>query len=192
MKLNYFDLTKLADYKLIKDVKVHPLKVNKDPRGILVETLKTNWNEIYDPDKYPFTQNYFSITDGNVARDEDRWHLHPTKQVDRFVVPLGKIVVALLDPRKYSPTYKKLNLFKMGQWKKEAGYFNLLVPKNVLHCFLVASKDKAMILNFPNALYDPQEEGRVPFTEAELEDGSYFSWNMIRKDLKLPLKKVKS
>jgi dTDP-4-dehydrorhamnose 3,5-epimerase len=191
MKLDYFDLSKLKNYKLIKDVKVYPLKVNRDKRGILVETLKTNWSEIYDPDKYPFTQNYFSLTDSNTARDEDRWHIHPAKQADRFVVPLGRLVVALFDPRENSPTFKKLNLFKMGEWEKDLGYYNLLIPRNVMHGFLVASKKRAMILNFPNALYDPEEEGRVAFKEVEMENGKPFSWNMVRKDFNLPLKENK-
>jgi dTDP-4-dehydrorhamnose 3,5-epimerase len=186
--MEFFTLEKLKTYKLIKDVITRPLKVNKDPRGILIETLKTDWSDIYDSKNLPFTQNYFSVTKSNVARDEDRWHVHPLKQRDRFVVAQGKILVALYDNRKNSSTYGLLNLFLMGELEKDVGYYNLLVPKKVLHCFLVVSKKPALIMNFPTALYDPKEEGRIAFKKVKLSDGTYFSWNKIRKKLKLPAK----
>ena len=189
MDFEFFDLSKLGSYKLIKDVVIHPLKVNRDPRGILVETIKKNWSDIYNKE-YPFAQSYFSITKSNVARDENQWHVHPTKQIDRFVVIQGRIVVALYDWRKNSSTFGLLNLFLMGELPKDKGYYNLLVPKNVLHCFLVVSKKPAVILNFPNQIYDPKEEGRTLFNKVKLSDGNYFSWNKIRKKFKLPLKKL--
>ena len=182
-KLIFFDLSKLNSYKLINDVIIQPLKVNRDSRGILVETLKTNWPKIYTK-KYPFSQSYFSITKPNTARDEDRWHFHPTKQVDRFVVIQGMLVMALYDWRKSSSTYGLLNLFLMGEMEKDRGCYNLLIPQNVLHCFLVVSQKRAILLNFPNALYDEKEEGRVSFNKVKLEDGSHFSWKKIRKNFK--------
>lgn len=188
MNFSYFDLTNLKSFKLIKDVVVHPLKVNRDDRGILAETIKSNWDDIYNKD-YPLAQNYFSITQSNVARDENQWHVHPTKQTDRFVVPQGKIVLALFDPRENSPTHGLLNLFLMGELEKDKGYYNLLIPQGVYHCFLVVSKKPAMILNFPTALYDSKEEGRISFNKIKLENGTYFSWDKVRRDFKLPAKK---
>jgi dTDP-4-dehydrorhamnose 3,5-epimerase len=187
MKLELFDLTKLNNYKLITDVVVRPLKVNRDPRGFLIETLKTDWSNVFN-DNLPFAQNYFSITETNVARDEDRWHIHPTKQIDRFVVARGQIVVALCDWRKDSATFGLLNLFLMGELKQDEGYYNLLVPRNVLHGFLVVSNNQAMILNYPTTLYDSKEEGRVPFNQVKVNDNETFSWNEVRKIFKLPLK----
>ena len=121
------------------------------------------------------------MTESNVARDEDQWHIHPNKQRDRFVVAQGKILVALYDNRKKSSTDGLLNLFLMGELKEDLGYYNLLVPRNVFHCFLVVSKKPAIIMNFPTALYDPKEEGRIKFDQVKLKDGSFFSWNEIRE-----------
>lgn len=185
--MDFFTLDKKDSFKLIKDVVVHPLKVNRDKRGILVETLKTNWPDLYKP-RWPFAQTYYSITYSNIARDEDRWHVHPKKQVDRFVVVQGNVVFALYDLRKESTTFGLLNLFKMGESNGDQGQYALLVPKNVLHCFLVVSKKTAIILNYPNQIYDQKEEGRIPFNKLKLTDGSFFSWNNIRKEFKLPLK----
>lgn len=185
MKIDFFDLSKLGKYKLIQDVIIHPLKVNRDPRGFLIETLKIDWLDVCGTN-LPFTQNYFSVTQPNVARDKDRWHVHPIKQIDRFVVAQGKIVVALYDWRKESPTLGLLNLFLMGELKNDLGYYNLLIPKNVLHCFLVVSKIRAMILNYPTTVYDQKEEGRVFFNQVEIEKGVNFSWKEIREYFNLP------
>jgi len=36
-------------------------------------------------------------------------------------------------------------------------------------------------LNFPNKLYDPEEELRLPFAQYPLPDGSIFSWETVDK-----------
>ena len=189
MNFNCFDLSKNNTYKLIKDVIIHPLKVNRDMRGLLIQTLKNNWQDIYNKN-LPFTQNYFSITQPNIARDENRWHVHPKKQIDRFVVPQGKIVVALYDWRKDSPTNKLLNLFLMGELDRDMGYYNLLIPRNVLHCFLVVSQKPALILNYPTAIYNVKEEGRIHFNKVKIVNNAIFCWNDIRRIFNLPIKLI--
>lgn len=181
MKINFFTLDKIKSYKLINGVVIHPLKVNRDPRGILVETLQQEWTNVFDSQKLPFSQTYFSITKSGVARDKNRWHYHPTKQIDRFVVVKGDIVIALYDWRKGSKTKDLLNLFKMGESNGDDGQYLLLIPVNVLHCFLVVSKSEGIILNYPTTLYDPKEEGRLPFNQLKLSNGSYFSWDLCSK-----------
>jgi len=183
-------MMKLMDLKnkegLINEVVLFPLKVYRDKRGFLVEALKTEWTEVYGENR-PFAQNYFSKTEIGVARDEDTWHVHKTKQEDRFVVVEGDIVVALFDGRKESSTYRSLNLIGMGEANGDNGQFLLLIPKNVLHCFCVISAKPAILLNYPTTLYDPDEEGRIPFAEAgaKLADGREFSWKIVREELGL-------
>jgi dTDP-4-dehydrorhamnose 3,5-epimerase len=127
---------------------------------------------------------YFSETQPGVARDEDRWHYHPGGQEDRFGMIKGDIVVALYDDRKESPTYQQLNLFLMGESQKDAGQYLLLIPPQVLHGFVVVSKQPAILINYPTRLYDPKEEQRIPFGEVKLKDGSTFSWEVIREHFK--------
>jgi dTDP-4-dehydrorhamnose 3,5-epimerase len=186
--LEFFDLSKKDSYQLIDDVIIYPLKVNRDPRGILVEMMKTDWQDIYDQEKLPFAQTYYSITDSGVARDENLWHYHPGGQQDRFGVIKGEIVVAIFDNRKSSATQGKLNLFHLGELDKDKGQYLVLVPSRCLHGFVVVSKEPAILFNFPTRLYDPKEEERIPLDKVKLEDGSVFSWDKIRKEFKLPLK----
>ncbi len=178
MKTDLFTLAKKDSYPLIKDVVVYLLKVNQDERGILVESLKIDWPEVFDSQKRPFTQCYYSMTKPGAARDADRWHYHQ-RQEDRFVVIKGEIVVAMYDWRKDSPTHGNLNLFSMGESQGENGQYLLLVPINVLHCFKNIGQAEAILLNFPTRLYDPEEEKRIPFKEVKLSDASFFDWAQL-------------
>lgn len=178
MKIDLFTLAKKDSYPLIKEVVVYPLKINQDERGILVESLKINWPEVFDAQKRPFTQCYYSITNPGAARDIDRWHYHH-QQEDRFVVIKGEMVVALYDWRQDSPTYGSLNLFSMGEPRAEKGQYLLLIPINVLHCFKNIGQKEVVLLNFPTRLYDPAEEKRIAFKEVKLSDASFFDWAQL-------------
>jgi dTDP-4-dehydrorhamnose 3,5-epimerase len=158
---------------------MHPLKINQDESGVLVETLRVDWKEIYGPER-EFKMQYYSITPSGLARDEDVWHYHPGGQEDRFLVVKGEIVTAIADLRENSPTKGLLNLFYM---KADDAPYILLIPKQTLHGFMVVSKEPATLLNFPTSLYDPKEEMRIPYDEAkiQLHSGKRFSWNHVRE-----------
>lgn len=166
--------------KLIKDVVIHPYKVNKDESGILVETLRNDWNDVYGNQKEFFMQ-YYSETSSGIARDEDVWHYHPTVQDDRFSVIKGEIVVAVADNREDSSTKGLLNLFYINA--KQNPYM-VLIPRKTLHGFMVVSKESAILINFPTALHNLQEEGRILYTQAQvkLSDGIIFNWDLVRKE----------
>lgn len=166
---------------LIAGVVARHLRVNRDPRGILAETLRADWQDCYDPTERPFGQAYYSSTEPWVARDEDRWHVHE-RQADRFVIPRGDVVVALYDPRDGSPTRGRLNLVRLGESNGDGGQYLLLIPPGVLHGFMVVGPGDALLLNYPTRLWDPADEGRVPIVEAgaALPDGRPFSWDLVR------------
>ena len=167
------------NHKIIKDVLMHPLRVNLDETGgVLVETLRRDWKDIYGPGREFFMQ-YFSITDSGLARDENVWHYHPTVQEDRFLVSQGEVVVAVADNRQDSETNGLLNLFYI---KYDKDPYIVLIPKKTLHGFMVVSSGLAVLLNFPTALYNPVEEVRVGYKEANVKTtgGELFSWNLVR------------
>lgn len=180
MKINFLTLTNQEN--LIEGVVLHKLVVHRDPRGTLVETLRQDWVDVFGQEN-PFRQSYYSETEPQVARDEDKWHVHPTKQVDRFLILRGNAVVALYDARKESQTYKTLNLFLMGEVNGDENQYLLFIPKRVLHGFCAIGTTRCGLLNFPSHLYDPAEEGRIPFAEvnAKLPDGTPFSWDIVRE-----------
>ena len=170
--------------KHIHEVVVRRLTVNRDNRGILVETLRADWTDLFDSEERPFAQTYYSVTEPNVARDENEWHVHE-RQEDRFVVLSGEMVIGLHDPRPDSPTRGTINLFRMGDSLGDDGQFAVLIPRLVHHGFVVGPNRPAVLTNFPTRIYDPNDEGRVPFDQvgALMPDGSLFSWNLVRKSL---------
>ncbi len=179
--MEFINILNKNKFTLIKDVIMHPLRINKDESGVLVETLRTDWPDIYGNDR-KFAMQYYSSTPSGIARDEKVWHYHPSVQEDRFLVIQGTIIVAVADQRANSVTKGLLNLFYM---KSDENPYILLIPKETLHGFLVISKEPAILLNFPTTLYNPKEEGRITYEEAQvmLPDGSLFSWDSVRKNL---------
>jgi len=179
--MEFITLKNKDSIKIIKDVVIYPLKVNNDESGVLVETLKTNWPEIYGPGR-EFAMQYYSITPSGIARDENEWHFHPTVQEDRMGVIQGEVIIAIADKREGSETKDVINLFKINALNDP---YLVLIPKNTYHAFLVSSKEPAILINFPTALYNPKEEGRMPFDKADvrLPDGTLFSWDLVREAL---------
>lgn len=177
--MEFITLENKDTIKLVKDVLLYSLKVNRDESGILVETLRSDWKDIYGTNR-EFAMQYYSITRPGIARDEDVWHYHPTVQEDRFLVVKGEIVVAVFDNRSGSPTNGVLNLFYIQADKDP---YILLIPKRTLHGFLVVSREPAILLNFPTIIYNRKEEARISFEDAQVkaENGSLFSWNQVRK-----------
>lgn len=165
--------------KVIQDILIYPLKINNDSSGVLVETLRSDWKEIYGLGR-EFAMQYYSITESEVARDEDIWHYHPTQE-DRFLVAQGAILVAVADKRMESSTNGLINLFYM---QADNDPYILLIPKNTLHGFMVVSENSAILLNYPTRLYSPTEEGRMPFKDAGVvfPEGKMFSWENVRQE----------
>ncbi len=177
--IELIELKNKEKIKLIKDILLYPLKINRDDSGILVETLRTDWKEIYGEGR-DFAMQYLSVTQPLIARDEDVWHYHPTVQEDRFLVAYGEIITAVADKREDSETFGLLNLFRM---QADQDPYILLIPKKTLHGFMVVSKTPAVLLNYPTGLYNPEEENRISYSDAQIKfpDGELFNWESIRK-----------
>ena len=180
--MEFITLANKDSVNLVKDVLMHPLIVNRDESGILVETLRTDWKGIYGKNR-EFAMQYFSVTKSGIARDEAVWHYHP-QQEDRFLIAQGEIIAAVADNRQNSKTFGLLNLFHM---KADTDPYMLLIPKGTLHGFLVVSNISGVLLNFPTRLYNPSEEQRLPYDRAQIKesDGSLFSWDQVRKEFSL-------
>lgn len=177
--MEFITLENKYNIKLIKDVAMHSYKINEDSSGVLVETMRKDWDDVYSQGREFFMQ-YYSETSSGIARDESIWHYHPTTQEDRFSAVKGEIVVAIGDNRKDSETRGLLNLFYINARKNP---YMLLIPRKTLHGFMAVSKEPAILINFPTGLYNPQEEGRISYEKAQIKtlDGIFFSWDLVRK-----------
>jgi dTDP-4-dehydrorhamnose 3,5-epimerase-like enzyme len=164
----------------IDGVVIRDLRVNRDLRGTLTELLRRDWPDVYG-DELPFAQAYASTTKPGVARDEDRWHVHH-HQTDRFYCLSGQLVVAIADPRPESPTRERLVLVELTASADAPAPLVVTIPPGTLHGFVVTGTTPATLVNFPSRLYDPADEGRVPFAEARvvLPDGIPFAYDLVR------------
>jgi len=120
----------------------------EDTRGSLTPFFQDGEGEL--------VMAYTSTTYAGEARDKDQWHVH-THQTDRFVCIYGSVIFALSDGVSvYKVTLEPSNP-KM-----------LYIPPGVYHCFsCVNSIGESIIINFPTKLFDPNDEGRVKFTDLE-------------------------
>lgn len=171
----------------IGGVVVLPRVIHQDPRGLLVETLRSDDASIRGDQ---FAMTYTSVTMPGEMRDKDRWHVHQ-KQQDRFVVPLGEMVLALFDARQGSPTHGRLELIRMAGVPPEAPHASpkrdvtthlVTIPERVYHCIgNLHPKVPFVLQNFPTRLYDAADEGRVPFEKAPIASlgGKGFSWDLV-------------
>ena len=173
--MNYQYLNLNNQENIIEGTVIRKLIQHSDPTGSLVETMRTDWQDVFDDSELPFAMQYISITPPKIARDEQEWHVHKN-QIDRFICVKGRIVTALFDPRDGSKTKDKLNLFIMGPDKEEEMYL-IVIPKDVYHGFMVVSDTPGYLLNFPTQLYNPKDEGRVEHVD--------FSWQKVRQDFKI-------
>lgn len=173
MKLNYLDLAKQEN--LIEGVILRKLMIHKDSSGTLIETLRSDWQEVFNQNDLKFAMQYLSITPSGMVRDKDLWHVHKF-QKDRFICISGRIVTAIFDPRKTSKTYGKLNLFIMGP-ENEDEMFMVVIPEETYHGFMVVSQKPGYLLNFPTQLYSGEDESRIRNQE--------LNWQDVRNDFGL-------
>ena len=164
----------------VAGVVLRDLRVNRDPRGTLTELLRADWPDVFG-EAMPFAQSYTSTTAPGVARDEDRWHVH-RHQTDRFYCVAGRIVVPIADARPDSPARGRIMLVELAAAADAPAPLLVTIPPGTLHGFVVTSPGPATLLNFPNRLYDPTDEGRLPFADAgvTLPDGTPFRYAAVR------------
>jgi dTDP-4-dehydrorhamnose 3,5-epimerase-like enzyme len=171
----------------IQDVVVLARPVHQDPRGLLVETLRADDVSV---DGERFRMTYTSVTVPGEFRDKDRWHLH-ARQTDRFVVPLGEMILALHDGRTGTPTADRLEVIRMAgppvddagaPTKRDVPTYMVTIPPGVHHCIGNISDGPFVLQNFPTQYFDATDEGRVPFDTLPIGSiGRGFSWDLVRR-----------
>lgn len=176
--MEFITLKNYKNVAIIQDVIIRPLKINHDNSNRLIETLRIDWPDVYGRGKEFFMQ-YCSIVPSGIAKDENAWHFH-NLQEDRITIVSGEIVLTVVDTRSSSKTNGVINLFHMTS---KTNPFMVVVPRKTLHGLVVVSKEKAVLLNFPTALYNSKDNKNIPFSEANvvLPNGMPFAWNDVRK-----------
>lgn len=100
------------------------------------------------------------------------FHFH-RHQTDLWVPAQGMFQVALVDMRPHSPTYGVKNTMYVGSLKP----WRILIPPGVGHGYKVVGESAAMLVYVTNQLYNPQDEGRIPFNDSSIA----YDWELQHK-----------
>jgi len=167
----------------ISGVEILERNIFYDQRGFLIETFaKTK-------EKSESVYSYNSFTHPGFARDVDRFHFH-LKQKDRFTIVLGRMWILLYDAREESASFEKLEVVEVfggnPEIKEKTTFpvFTITIPERVYHGIMNPGPAFAMLVNHPTVEYNPEDEGRILFSEIKipsLEKG-YFSWEDVKNE----------
>lgn len=139
-------------------VEIKELKSHGDDRGFFREIIRETDDFFKDGS---FAQWSHSKMKKDVVK---AWHYHHV-QTDWWYVPIGCVEAVLFDNREESPTFKSKMIFRMGEADRfgpEAREICLKIPPGVLHGCKVLSQE-AHLFYITSAIYDPNEEGRIPY-----------------------------
>ena len=141
---------------MIQGVELKDLATHPDERGFFREIIKKS-DSFFEEG---FGQFSHSLMYPGVVK---AWHIHKT-QVDWWYVPVGNIKVGLHDKRENSPTKGETQVVFLGD---NYGGKVLRIPPGVAHGCKVLG-ETAHLLYITSAEYDPDEEGRIPYDDAEI------------------------
>ena len=136
---------------MIEGVRIRQLELHADERGSLTEVMRSDW-----PEFSGFGQAIVTLNRHGVIRG---WHWHH-RQTDAIVVLRGRVLLPLYDGRPGSPTFGAVE----ERVADGLRLFAVFVPPGVYHGYRTLGEEPALILNFPDRVYDPAapDEERVP------------------------------
>jgi dTDP-4-dehydrorhamnose 3,5-epimerase len=136
---------------VIEGVRVRALQRHADDRGSLTEVLRSDWPE--------FTRFGQAIVTVNLPGVIRGWHWHD-RQTDVIVVVAGRATVPLYDGRAGSKTFGAVDEYVCGDDDLRA----IFVPPGVWHGYKTVGPAPAIIVNFPDQVYDAAhpDEHRAP------------------------------
>lgn len=130
-----------------------------------MELMRSDW-----PEFTRFGQAILTVNLPGVIRG---WHWH-RRQTDIIVVIQGRALLPLYDGRQGSPTFGTVDEH-MGDGERP---FALFVPPGVYHGYKTIGTTPALIVNFPDRVYDPAapDEERIPYDDPSVP----YDWDRVR------------
>ncbi|MGH9029779.1 MAG: hypothetical protein ACRDV4_09215 [Acidimicrobiales bacterium] len=105
------------------------------------------------------------------------------------MVVLGEMILVLYDAREDSATRGRLEVVRMEgaryeqaarREREDVPTYLIPIPPGVYHCIGNMSDRPFVLTNFPTELYDPGDEGRVPFLEVRVASiDTPFDWDLV-------------
>jgi len=153
---------------LIRDVEVKPYALWPDDRGYFLEVARLGQGLVAE----------FSATSTQVSAALNypgiikAFHFHKF-QTDYWVAAAGLLQVALVDLRRGSKSFGVKNTLYVGALRP----WQLLIPPGVAHGYKVIGERPSMLVYVTNRIYDPSDEGRIPYNDS----GIAYDWELQHK-----------
>lgn len=153
---------------LVADVEVKPFAIWPDDRGYFLEVARFGQGLVAD---FPTgsTQISAALNYPGIIK-AFHFHLH---QTDYWVPVAGLLQVALVDMRRGSKTFGWKNTFYVGAIRP----WQLRIPPGVAHGYKVIGEQASVLVYVTNRIYDPSDEGRIPYNHA----GIAYDWELQHK-----------
>jgi dTDP-4-dehydrorhamnose 3,5-epimerase len=153
---------------VIDGVRLQPFSVWPDDRGYFLEVARMRQG--LAADFPPETTQVSAALSYHGTIKAFHFHRH---QTDLWVPAQGMFQVALVDLREESPTFKAKNTLYVGALRP----WQVLIPPGVGHGYKVVGESAAMLVYVTNRLYDPKDEGRIPYNDPSIQ----YDWELQHK-----------
>jgi dTDP-4-dehydrorhamnose 3,5-epimerase len=153
---------------VIEGVRVLAFPVWPDDRGYFLEVARLGQGL---PADFPAATTQVSCAlsyPGTIKA----FHFHKL-QTDVWVPASGMLQVALVDVRPESRTFGRKNTMYVGTLRP----WQILIPPGVAHGYKVIGDQAAMLVYLTNRLYDPSDEGRIPYNDTSIA----YDWELQHK-----------
>lgn len=145
---------------LIDGVQVSPMQLWPDDRGYFMEVARLG-KGLAAQFPHESTQVSAALSYPGTIK---AFHFH-RHQTDCWAPVQGMLQVALVDLRQHSPTHGARNTLYIGALRP----WQLLIPPGVAHGYKVIGRDAALLVYLTNRLYDPSDEGRIPYNDPQIQ-----------------------
>lgn len=153
---------------LIAGVRIQAGKIWPDDRGYFLEVTRLRQGLVAG---FPAETTQVSAAlsyPGTIKA----FHFH-RHQTDYWVPVKGLLQVAIVDLRPDSPTFGLKNTLYAGDLRP----WQILIPPGVGHGYKVIGSEPAMLVYVTDRIYDPADEGRIPYNDA----GINYDWEIQHK-----------
>lgn len=161
-------ISSLDSPHLIHNVRLAPISLWPDDRGYFLEVQRLGQGL---PAHFPPEQTQISAA-LNYPGTIKAFHYH-LEQTDCWVPAKGMLQVALVDLRTDSKTHGLRNTFYVGVMRP----WQILIPPGIAHGYKVIGPEEAMLIYMTDRLYNPMDEGRIPYNDPRLN----YDWETQHK-----------
>lgn len=153
---------------LIAGVRVRAYDLWPDDRGYFLEVVRIKQGLAADfvPE---MTQVSAALSYPGTIK---AFHFHQ-HQTDLWAPSQGMFQVALVDLRPGSSTFGLKNTLYTGALKP----WQILIPPGIGHGYKVIGENAGMLIYVTNRLYDPKDEGRIPYNDPSIA----YDWELQHK-----------